>query len=72
MIQQHVQALRAHSPDLLDPTDDEQDLADEAVLQQEGQVVTDEALEEALRHPTVYAHSKPFHEYEAMIADALK
>ncbi|MHA7856659.1 MAG: hypothetical protein ACX94D_01135 [Henriciella sp.] len=29
-------------------------------------------LEDALRHPTIYAQSKPFHEYEAMIADALK
>lgn len=28
-------------------------------------------LEDALRHPTIYAQSKPFHEYEAMIADAL-
>ena len=29
-------------------------------------------LEDALRHPTIYAQSTPFHEYEAMIADALK
>ena len=29
-------------------------------------------LEDALRHPTIYAQSKPFHEYEAMISDALK
>ncbi len=29
-------------------------------------------LEDALRHPTIYTNSKPFHEYEAMIADALK
>jgi hypothetical protein len=30
------------------------------------------SLEEALRHPTVYAQSKPFHEYEAMVEDALR
>jgi hypothetical protein len=29
-------------------------------------------LEDALRHPKIYAQSKPFHEYEAMITDALK
>lgn len=29
-------------------------------------------LESALQNPTIYAQSTPFHEYEAMLADALK